>query len=193
VHQARPGYTLFEIILVLALIVVLTTLVYPSLDAMYGQYRLTQAADMVRAAWATARAHAMDEGRPYRFAVVPNKGNFRVAPDSSDFWGGQSSDSSGSPDSSGISPVSEDALPKGVRFATADAVQSGNMDTSGDSFLTTGTVDPGTWSSTAVFLPDGTARDDVEITFYARNGRPVVLRLRALTGAAKLILANPGQ
>src|SRR5438045_428621 len=86
----RPSYTLLELVLVIALLGILTAISYPSLDSMYGHYQLTAATDMVRAGWASARSRALDEGRPYRFAVVPNQGNFRIAPDSSDFWSGNS-------------------------------------------------------------------------------------------------------
>ncbi|TMQ33677.1 MAG: prepilin-type N-terminal cleavage/methylation domain-containing protein [Planctomycetota bacterium] len=88
VRRSRQGYTLFEVVLVLALLVLLAAITYPSLDAMYGDSKVTAAGDMVRGAWAEAQARAMDEGRAYRFAVIPNQGNYRVAPDSADFWSG---------------------------------------------------------------------------------------------------------
>jgi hypothetical protein len=40
----------------------------------------------------------------------------------------------------------------------------------------------GPGDGSAVFLPDGTARGDAALVFRARGCRPVVLRLRALTG-----------
>jgi hypothetical protein len=182
--RARHAYTLFELILVLAMVVVITAFVFPSVDAMYGNFRLTAAADTVRGAWAAARAHAMDEGRAYRFAVVPNMGNYRLAPDSADFWAGN-----GEPptlaESSTPPLVIEDALPKGVRFTTPD-VLGGGLEANNDTILPAGTIDPGQWARTVTFLPDGTAREDVEIVFHARGVRPAILRLRALTGAVTL-------
>jgi len=170
--------------LVLAILVVVAALAVPSFESMYDSFRLSASADMVRAGWASARAHAMDEGRPYRFAIVQNHGNFRIAPDSADFWGNgeapQSSDSADPP------LVQEDALPKGVRFTTPDALQSGAADESGDTALPIGNVDSGQWSRLVTFLPDGTTREDVEIAFHARGGQPVILKLRALTGVVTL-------
>jgi len=177
--RRRPAYTLLELVLVIALLGILTALAYPSLDSMYGYYQLTAAADMVRAGWASARGRALDEGRPYRFAVVPNKGNFRVAPDSPDFWSG--GDPPPPPDGSRPPLILSDTLPKGIRFATPDA--PAETDQSGDSSLPTDGVDSGSWSRPVVFLPDGTARDDAEIVFQARGARPILLKLRALTGA----------
>src|SRR6478672_5017689 len=87
-RRARRAYTLFELVLVLAVLAAVAALAYPSVEAMYGNYRVTSAVDQVRAAWAAARAHAMDDGRPYRFGIVPDGGKIRVAPDGGEFWAG---------------------------------------------------------------------------------------------------------
>ena len=85
--KARPAYTLFEMLVVVAIIVVLAALAIPSMDAFFSEYRLNAGTDAVRANWELARTHSMNEGRAYRFAVVHDKGNFRIAPDTSQFWG----------------------------------------------------------------------------------------------------------
>src|SRR5262245_44842920 len=112
--RRRPSYTLMELILVLAVITMLSALAVPSLDSMYGYYKLNAALDSVKAAWALAKAHAIEEGVPYRFSVVPGKGNYRIAPDSNDYWSG------GSPapaDPDNPPAVLDDALPRGVTFS----------------------------------------------------------------------------
>jgi len=75
VEKRRRGYTLFEMVLVTALVGVLTALVVPYFDSMHADKRLTAASDQVRACWAEARSRAVEEGRPYRFKVVPDTGN----------------------------------------------------------------------------------------------------------------------
>src|SRR5262249_6934381 len=183
VTHPRSGYTLFEMVLILAVLVVLAAIVYPSLDGMFGDYRITAAADQVRAAWAEAQAHAMDEGRPYRFAVIPGKGNYRIAPDSGEFWAGGNSPS----DNSGTPPfVLESALPKGVRFAAGEGPDSRAIDLGGDSAAPAGSLDPSAYSTMTVFLPDGSASDDVRVAFSAKGGKPVVLKLRGLTGVVTM-------
>lgn len=178
-RRPRSAYTLFELILVMAIISMVAALAYPSIEAMYGDYRLTAGVDQVRAAWAAARAHALDEGRPYRFAILPNQGNYRVAPDSADFWAG----SGGAADAAQASTppyILEETLPRGVRMALSDTPSVGGADD-----LTSqpaASVDAGQWTPVAVFLPDSTARDDAEIVFQTRGCRPRALRLRALTG-----------
>ncbi len=186
--QLRRGYTLFELILVLALLVVLAAIAYPTLDSLLGTFRMTSAADMVRAHWADARAYAMNEGQPYRFAVVPGKGNFRVAPDSPDFWGGNDPPTPADPNNPPL--VVDDALPRGVRFSTPDTYQSAGMGPTGDSSSPPGSVDPSSWSTVVTFLPDGTTKEDVEIVFIGAGAQPLNVKLRALTGAVTVRQLN---
>jgi prepilin-type N-terminal cleavage/methylation domain-containing protein len=179
--RARAGFTLFELLLVLAIILVLGALIYPSMEGMYGSYRMTAAVDMVRASWAGARSRAIEEGRPYRFSIVPGAGKLRVAPDSDSYWSGGGSN----PDDGSNQPplIQEDSLPKGISFARADTGDAGSTaDSSG-----------GGWSTVCTFLPDGTASDDVSIEFAARGGgQNQVLKLRGLTGVVRLQRTNSG-
>jgi prepilin-type N-terminal cleavage/methylation domain-containing protein len=181
VNQPRRGYTLLELVLVVVILALLAVMAIPSLHSAYLQLRLTSATDQIRAAWARGRLQAVNEGRPYRFAIVPNKGNFRLAPDSNDFWTGGSPSSD---DPKGDGPIIlEAALPKGVRLVMADAgpLDSGNGD---DTALPPESVDPGMYQPVVTFLPDGTSREDVGIVFVSQGVAPLLLRLRGLTGAA---------
>ncbi len=156
----RPAYTLFELVLTAAVIAITTALAVPSLDALYPTYKQNAAVDAVRAAWALGRAHAIEEGRPYRFAVTPGSGDFRLAPDDDTADGG---------DGQGPRPmVRDDHLTEGVTFALA---QDGGQPSAGG------------MSTVAVFLPDGTARDDAEVSIQVKGARPKSVKLRALTGA----------
>ena len=180
----RRGYTLLELTLVLVLILVVAVLSYPSLEAMKGSFEITAATDQVRAAWALARARAIEEGRPYRFAAVPGKGNYRIAPDSGDFWKGSSPVSG---DNSTDKPlVVEEAVPKGVAFAIGDTPVVAS--TTDDTALPIGSIDIGQYTSVATFLPDGTSREDVRIVFSKKGVRPVVMRLRGITGSVTVRL-----
>src|SRR5262249_21638247 len=158
VRQRRPAYTLFELILVLAILIILSAIAFPSLDSMYAGYRLSAAADQVRAAWVSGRAQAVDEGRPYRFAVVLGKGNYRLAPGSREYWGG------GQPpagDARSNPPlVLDEALPRTVRFATPESLGYAGGD-GGE--IPPGSVPPSAWVPLVTFLPDGTARENVEV------------------------------
>ena len=107
----RSAYTLFEMVLVLALLVLLAGLSIPSIESMYADYRLQAAVDDVGGAWASLRARAIIEGRPYRFAV--NGGDFRGAPDDPAFWPGGDTPASSDP----AAPlIVQDSLPRGISF-----------------------------------------------------------------------------
>src|SRR5207248_2593806 len=111
---------------------------YPSFDAMYATYKLDAAADSAQAGLTTARAQAIDEGQPYRFAIVPGKGNFRVAPDGAAYWSGGEPPA---PEGSATPPlVVEDSLPRGIVFVESD---QGVPAEGEDTVLETGAVPPG--------------------------------------------------
>ncbi|MFO0846416.1 MAG: hypothetical protein U0797_29285 [Gemmataceae bacterium] len=177
----RPGYTLFEVILVCAVLVLISVMALPSLRGMYGYYKLQGAVDAVRAAMATARGKAIEEGRPYRFSVETNGSHFRVAPDRADYWSG--SPPTNDPDGQGL--VLEKSLPGGVKFTlNGDPVPASalNDPSVGKEDAHPVNVAPDAWTTGAVFLPTGTAREDVRILFQVKGARPVEVRLRGLTG-----------
>ena len=180
----RKAFTLFEMILVLAIMVILGAALYPSLEAMYGDSKVTAAGDMIRGAWAEAQSHAINEGRPYRFAVLYYTGTYRVAPDTTDYWGG-SADAEAPPyDPAHPLLVVKNTLPKGVKFELGE---TRNVNAADQSVVTQATSqntgDNGSWSRVVTFLPDGSAREDfAAITLNARGARPLEIRIRGLTG-----------
>jgi len=175
VRNNRRGFTLFECIVVLAILLVAAAVVTPTLSSMSGKTPLNAAADIVKARWADARSRAIAEGRPYRFAVMEGTGKFRVAPDSPEFWGDGGSAPSTSGDSTQPPLVIDGALDVGqdVRFCSSNGSAQGGGQSGGG----------GSWSCPIVFLPDGTTEQDAEIAFGANGGASVVLRVRAITGA----------
>jgi prepilin-type N-terminal cleavage/methylation domain-containing protein len=185
----RRAFTLLEVALVLAVILVLAAIAVPSIDSMYADVKLTAATDMIRARWADARARAIEEGRAYRFAVMPGQGNFRVAPDTADYWSGGSG---GGDTTQGL--VIEDELGEGITFADSTPASTGMNSAPPNSDMAvalqsqaqnagTGGDSGGDWVRVVTFLPDGSTHDDVTIALNAPNARPVQLQLRALTGS----------
>ena len=66
----RRGFTILELVLVMTIMVIVGALAFPSFEAMLTSSNEVAARDMVRASWAEIRARALEENRPYRFAVV---------------------------------------------------------------------------------------------------------------------------
>jgi type II secretory pathway pseudopilin PulG len=185
--RSRSGFTLFELLLVCAVVIVLGAMIAPSINGMYSNYRAAASADQVRAAWAEARTHAMNEGRPYRFCVKPNTGEFRVAPDASPYWAGN--DSLQADDDPNNPPlIKEDTLPKPkvFTFKTDDQAPLDPIASAAGQTSSVGRSD-GVWTTIAIFLPDGTAQDDVKSLELGETGtKPTILRLRALTGVVTI-------
>jgi len=173
VHNRRRGVTLFESIVVLAILVIAAAVVTPSLSTLSGNTPVNAAADTVRARMADASRRARDDGRPYKFAVKDGTGEFQIAPDSPEFWDGAVEGASPPSTGDGSQPplVIKETLPQEIRFVTpGDAGQSGGGGAGG-------------WSCLIVFQPDGTTLQDAEIAFGGQGSRPLVLRVRAATGA----------
>jgi prepilin-type N-terminal cleavage/methylation domain-containing protein len=177
--RSRPSFTLLEMVLVVAIMGIVLGLGIPS----YQNYRrdvvVRAAADSVRTALTSARARAMDEGRPYRFAVVPGQGYYRVAPDNPAYWSGGGNPSGDDPDNPPL--ILEDVLPERIRF------QMGNDNGAdpGDG-PSPDSVNPSQYVTTAVLNPDGTAQDDVSITLRKQGTAPLVVSVRSLTGIARV-------
>jgi len=182
VRKNRRGVTLFECIVVLVILLVAAAVVTPTLSSMSGKTPLNAAADVVKARWADARSRALAEGRPYRFAVMEGTGKFRVAPDSSEFWGDGGSSPSTSSDSTQPPLVIDGSLEQEVGYDIR--FSSGNGSAQGGGQSGGGSGGGGNWSCPIVFLPDGTTEQDAQIAFGANGAAGVTLRVRAVTGAA---------
>jgi prepilin-type N-terminal cleavage/methylation domain-containing protein len=80
-HSApRGGFTLLEMMLVLAVMVAVTALALPALSSTLDNQRLRRAADQVRASWVKARTQAMEKGRTYVFRYTPGTTGYSVEP-----------------------------------------------------------------------------------------------------------------
>jgi prepilin-type N-terminal cleavage/methylation domain-containing protein len=158
-----PGYTLLEVLLVMAILVILMAVAYPTMEALYGDTRVRGAADDVRGAWAEARARAIETGGGYRFAVMKGTNRFRVAPEAPEYWDGTKGSASGDEDDG---QTLTGSLPKGILFKIGEGGE-----TAGD------------WHVVATFLPDGTCKDDARVELE-EDGSPnaLVVEVRALTG-----------
>lgn len=164
----RTGYTLMEIVLVVALILISAAVAIPVWQSMLDDAKLTAASDLVRARMAQARARAMESGRPWRLACIPNTGVLQLAPEDSGEWDRM--------DRNVIkeAELQREELPKGIYFGTipSDLLASRDPGSAGT-----------TWQNLAVYLYDGSAREDTVIYFGKMSTMPMAAELRALTGS----------
>lgn len=164
----RPGLTLVEMILVLAIILIAVALAVPVVQSMLSDSRVNASADAVRGKLAETRARAMDDGIPWKLAVIANTGVYQLAPEDSPEWQNVSTQPRETLE------FLRDELPKDVVFAkTHDDILNSQGGTAGG----TG------WETVAVYMPDGSARDDTT-TYLGKTGMaPYRVNVRALTGA----------
>jgi prepilin-type N-terminal cleavage/methylation domain-containing protein len=180
----RRGFTLLELMIVMAIMVIVASLAVPSIfQSMDGQTRVNAAADYVRAQWAECRTYAIEEGRPYRFAVMPNSGKFKIEPYTGPLQNVDmlNPDPNAAPNMPGgaaaanaAGHVIEDRLPSPVRFGTKESPADPNSME----------MDSGEYVTVAIFLPNGTATEDAEMSFGAKGSSLVTIRLRAITGSS---------
>jgi len=162
----RRGFTLLEVILVVSILVILSSLVLPSLSRLQDDAKLDNSADAVRSAWTEARSHAVEEGQSYRFAITADSGTFRIAPDRDTYWNGDTP----ATDDSNPAYVAESDLPEGIRFAISPDSPGLTPDASG-------------WTRVATFLTDGTCQEtSIEIRFSMNEMPPRIVRMRGMTG-----------
>jgi prepilin-type N-terminal cleavage/methylation domain-containing protein len=176
VQKRRSAYTLLEMMAAMAVVLIVAAASVPSVQGFFGTFKVNGAVDSVRAAWAQARGRAIEEGRPYRFSIIPDTGYYRLAPDDSSWWSGNGGDQEGT--------LIEESLPAGVVFRLGDS--SGPACADGAHNFTDpppSTAGPEAYSYPIVFNPDGTTSQDAEIAFAMKGSAGVTLTLRRWTGA----------
>jgi prepilin-type N-terminal cleavage/methylation domain-containing protein len=168
----RRGFTLLELLLVLAIVVMAAAISVPVVTAMLADAHITAGADMVRARIADTRARALDSGVPWKIAYLPGTGVLQyAAEDDADHW----SDTSQEPDET----------PDFVRSELhKDVILAANRDDIAGS--AGGGQASGGWQTLAVFTADGGARDDGMVYVGKAGMMPLRLRVRGLTGAVTL-------
>lgn len=169
--QPRTGFTLLELLVVLAMLLILAAVTLPSFTGLRGNADQKAAADQVRARIADARGLAMEKGIPYRLAVYSDGTKIRLAPDGIDFAELPASDQI-----TGSSAAVEQTFQKVTvgLYADPESPQP-HSDDSG-------------WLTVATFLPDGTCKEDSATIEVREPGFPPMrLRIRGVTGTAKVM------
>ena len=204
-RRQRPGFTLMEILLVVALLVAISAIALPALEGPMENHRLRVSGDIVRVEWSHARIKAMETGRTYVFKYQPELQNFKIEPwhleddylESSHvvqgmaggaFAGANRIQANSASSSSGIySPTSTTAtstvelgkLPESVVFVGSETELDDRS-----AFLST-TMSGGErdviWSDPIFFYPDGTS-STARILIRNSRARYLMVSVRGLTG-----------
>ncbi len=182
----RAGVTLMEAMLTLALLVIVASIAWPTLNKTFENQRLKKAADQVRAEWARARVKAMSTGYVHIFQYTVDGNQYATERRVTSEVEG-SGVPAGAPPGFGEAglkaPVpfgAETALPEGVTFLGSETVLDSRaaMLTSDPSQFRTGEQG---WSGPIFFYPDGTT-STARLVLRNEYGRFIELALRGLTG-----------
>jgi prepilin-type N-terminal cleavage/methylation domain-containing protein len=166
-RKTRRGFTLMEVLLVLALMAVIAAMAWPALRNPFARHRLHAAADQVRSEWFQARVEAMRSGHVYAFRYQVGGDRFHTSSEEAP------------------SPSDDKTLPDGVKFLADEArnddlsalppdIEPESLDDLADG-----------WSDPIFFYPDGTT-SDVRLVLAGDQGRAVCVMLRGITGTASV-------
>jgi len=185
----RRGMTLVELLLVLALLVVISSLATPLLQGSFASVRLRRGTDQVLAAWSGVRAKAIETGQIYQFRFAVQSDAYRVDP-----WYGSSeaAPTTGNRPANGPLTIDEPLpasdwryealLPEKIEFVTGDHLVD---DATGQRRVDT-LLDGGgqAWSAPLLFFPDG-ATSSASILLRNELNQYQRATLRAATGVAR--------
>lgn len=169
--KRSDGFTLVELLLVLALVVVLAALVAPSLSGTLEKVRLDAAAEQIRTAWIDARLEAMRSGEPVAFQCRLGEGVYTLS-SLADAAAAQV----GSTEVADQVTLADDDQKENLGSVTFVQLSLGDG--------TDPTLDPAV-PACLVFRADG-ATDDAFAIIQTPNGRQRRITLRGLTGAARV-------
>ena len=177
--------TLLEILLVLAILVAMAAVAWPSIQSRLAHQRLASGADQVRAAWSGARVDAMASGRVHVFRCRHDSGEYVVEP-----WYGMddaldSSEVELADEEPALRPeVEVGTLPEGVIFSAGEA-QLDSRSAAAAATLSGAQERDEDWSGPIFFYPDGTTAT-AKLRVSGESGMGIDLRLRGLTGVVTI-------
>lgn len=156
----RKGYSLLEMMIVLAVLAGLAGLVYPAISRPFKKFHLQNAAQEVTNELSKARISSMQSGVPLVFKVQMKTGHFQLSEDveveSEDFQ------------------TEEGELPSGVCFESIEK----------NATLSEEDTDESGWTNVAVFYPNGdTSGSTIELS---SNDFCCDVKLSSLTNSAKI-------
>ena len=184
--KRRRGLTLLELMLVLAILVAVTALAMPALGRSVERQRLSQGADLVRAAWMRSHVRAMRTGQiqMFRYELAGNKfrtETWRTLEEESPPPGQTQSIAAKSPEP----PAErETELPEGVEFVAGDA-EFENRSASVEEEVNKFGTSSGNWSRPIIFYPDGST-SNAHIIVGNQRRATIRVDLRGLTGGVQV-------
>jgi prepilin-type N-terminal cleavage/methylation domain-containing protein len=171
----RPGFTILELLVVLALLLILAAVTLPSFVGLKGNAHQRAAADLVTARIADARGRAIEFGVAYRLAVSEDGTRIRLARDVVEFG-----------------ELAVDTPPAGDSRSSEDALQHATVVVEPHPEFGPPPTDSGGWVTIATFTPDGVCREDnVIVQVLEANYPPMRIHVRGIVGGSRVLPMSP--
>jgi prepilin-type N-terminal cleavage/methylation domain-containing protein len=166
----RPGYTILEVMVVMAALTILGAVLLPTLSGMSRDTRSKATADILRGLLAEGRSHAMDRSHHYMLSVSADGTQLRIAPDPTDTINIVD-------ETNNAFVLREEKLPTNVKVENID--EDAIPDEDG-------------WIRIATILTDGTLREDQVYVQVTEPGvKPLFALIRGLTGTLTILPGAP--
>ena len=186
-EQTRDGFTFAEMLLVLALLLIVTGLVFPPVLRMMADQPLKEAAERARTKLANTRLKALDHSTAWQFRFEPGGQHYAWMPMEPASSAGSTGSSSGTTTTSTtkVTEITIGELPKGINFSsdingvplTVERLPEQLVAGLPNAYQL---MQVG-WSAPLTFQPDGSAVD-AELAVLDASNRQIRLTLRGLTG-----------
>ncbi len=186
-RSTRRGYTLLELLIVVAVMLVVASLTLPALNRPFAKSKLRDAAKQLRVALARARLEAIRTGAPQQFCYQPGGGVYEISARSTAEGGGflpvaleGGVEEAPVADGSAYAAAARYELPEGIRFFDPLAPEAAPDES--DSIPSEGDE---SWSAPIVFYPNGRTFNAL-VRLYGEYDYYVDVTLRGLTGASRI-------
>mgnify|MGYP001817556859 CR=1 FL=1 len=198
-HSRAAGFTLLEVLLVLALMVAMLAIALPTFRGSFQEQRLKKSAEVIRAEWTDARNRAMKTGRVHVFQHAIYGRYFSTT---ASYSAELDTQLDGTMAPAGMDSMSAEAwneLPKDVMFLGADVVvddrsafevsslqELPNMSDLAVRFQDDAReVQNLTWGAPIFFFPDGSS-SSAQLVLVNEAQRTISVTLRGLTGMTRI-------
>jgi prepilin-type N-terminal cleavage/methylation domain-containing protein len=182
--RAKPGFSLVEVVLVLALLVVIGAMTMPILTGTMARSELRNAGEVIRVALQRARLTAIETGQVHLFRYELKGQQFHTISVSDLLDAGKAEEKMSKGAKENTSVVESfrlrfDRLSGDVMFASGQVAPSQQLASMYSAALGQG------WSNPIVFQPDGSC-NDASILLANENGSTIRVTIRGMTGTAGL-------
>jgi prepilin-type N-terminal cleavage/methylation domain-containing protein len=201
--KKRCAYTLVEMLIVMVILAFLFGLAWPTLRSPWGQSKLEDAAEKVRATMANARRESITTVQPWQFCYRPGAADYVIGPlhlDDEDASVTESDESDLDLDAEETKPeLTIEQLPYGVTFCDPEVdlelevgLEEGGLtenDTTSEpvNAALSSELTSGEWSSPIVFFPNGRSTSDLlRLRSPGPEVRIITVRIRGIIGAADI-------